>query len=153
MRTPDDLPAIQAGLRVDVAQALDAMPSSRLVGLRVLGFSPGGHSAIELPLTPALTFDGRTVQAGIVGLLADYAGVAASASLLAPGWRASTTGFQVHNLAPAIGERLLAAGRCVQFGKTSAVSTVEVWAFAGGRPTLVAVGTTTCRPFDARPPV
>ena len=123
------------------------MPASRLVGLRVLGFAPGGRSVLELLITPQVTFDGRRVQGGIVGMLADYAGVSAASVALAPGWAASTTGFEVHHLSPAQGERLVAVGEAVQVGKTHAVSTVRVWALSGEQATLVAVATTTCRPF------
>jgi len=149
--TEFQLPPVQPGLRADLAAAIEAMPASRLVGLRVTGFAPAGVALLELAIVPALTFDGRVVQGGLVGLLADYAGVSAAASSLAPGWAASTTGYEVHNLAPAQGERLLAIGRAVQVGRTHAVSTAQVWAVAAGTPTLVAVATTTCRPFELRP--
>ena len=142
------LPDIELGLGVELAAAITAMPVSRLIGLRVLGFASGGRSVLELPITPQLTFDGRRVQGGIVGMLADYAGVSATSVTLAPGWAASTTGFQVHNVAPAQGERLVAVGKAVQVGKTHAVSTVHVWACSGKQATLVAVATTTCRPFQ-----
>jgi len=144
------LPDLQPGLRADLAAAIEAMPASRLVGLRVLGFAPNGGSALQLDIVPALTFDGRVVQGGIVGLLADYAGVSAASSTLPAGWAASTTGFEVHNLAPAAGERLVAIGEAVQVGKSHAVSTARVWALAGDAATLVAVATTTCRPFELR---
>jgi uncharacterized protein (TIGR00369 family) len=101
-----------------------------------------------MPVVPNLTFDGKVVQGGIVGTLADYAGVSAAACTLPSGWMASTTGFEVHNLAPASGDRLLAIGRALQVGKSQAVSAAEVWALKGGSATLVAVATTTCRPFE-----
>jgi uncharacterized protein (TIGR00369 family) len=143
------LPDLQGGLRADLAAAIEAMPASRLIGLRVLGFAPGGRSVLQLEVVPALTFDGRIVQGGVVGMLADYAGVSAASSTLPAGWAASTTGFEVHNLAPAAGERLVAIGEAVQVGRTHAVSTARVWALREGAATLVAVATTTCRPFDA----
>ena len=145
------MPDLDPGLRADLAQAIEAMPASRLVGLKVLGFAPGGVSALEMRVTPPLTFDGRIVQGGIVGLLADYAGVSAASSALPAGWAASTTGYEVHNLAPAAGERLVAIGEAVQVGKSHAVSTARVWSMSGGSTTLVAVATTTCRPFDTSP--
>ncbi|TFZ02037.1 PaaI family thioesterase [Ramlibacter humi] len=143
-------PELQPGLRADLAAAIEAMPSSRLIGLRVRGFAPGGVSLLELPMSPQVTFDGRVVQGGVVGMLADYAGVSAASSTLPAGWAASTTAFEVHNLAPAVGERLLAVGQAVQVGKSHAVSTARVWAMLGEDATLVAVATTTCRPFEAR---
>lgn len=144
------LPDIEPGLGVQLAAAIEAMPASRLVGLRVLGFAPGGRSVLELPIASQITFDGRRVQGGIVGLLADYAGVSAANVTLEPGWAASTTSFEVHHLAPAQGDRLVAVGEAVQVGKTHAVSTVRVWALSGDQATLVAVGTTTCRPYQLK---
>ncbi len=150
MNPNDPLPGLDTGLRPDLAAGIAAMPASRHAGLRVLGFAPGGRSALELPVVPALTVDGRLVQGGYVGLLADYAGVSAAASTLPAGWAAATTGYEVHHLAPAVGERLLAVGEAVQVGKSHAVSTAKVWAVAGGTATLVAVATTTCRPYPVQ---
>jgi uncharacterized protein (TIGR00369 family) len=144
------LPDLQPGWRDDLAAAIEAMPAARLVGLRVRGFTRDGRSLLELPVVPALTFDGRVVQGGIVGLLADFAGVSAASSQLPAGWAASTTGFEVHNVAPAAGEQLLAVGEAVAVGKSHAVSTARVWALAQGQVTLAAVATTTCRPFEIR---
>jgi uncharacterized protein (TIGR00369 family) len=139
---------VDAGHRPDLKAAIEAMPASRLLGLQVAGFDPAGVSRIELPVRPELTFDGRVVQGGIVGVLADYAGVSAAACMLPAGWMASTTGFEVHNIAPAVGERLVAIGRTVSLGKSSGVSRAEVLALRGGQWTLVCVATTTCKPFE-----
>ena len=144
------LPAIQPGLGAALARAIEEMPASRLIGLRVLGFAPGGLSVLEAPITPAITFDGRVVQAGIIGMLADYAGVSAAQSTLSSDWAASTTGFQVHNVAPAAGERLVALGTAEQVGRSHAVASVRVWALQGDGASLVAVATATCRPFELR---
>jgi acyl-coenzyme A thioesterase PaaI-like protein len=81
-------------------------------------------------------------------VLADYAGVSAVACTLPAGWFAATTGFQVHNVAPAVGERLLAIGRAQHVGRTVAVSRAEVYAVTGDVATLVCVAMTTCRPFE-----
>jgi uncharacterized protein (TIGR00369 family) len=127
------------------------MPASKLIGLKVQGFSADGTSLLELPMRTELTFDGRVAQGGIVGMLADYAGVSAANCTLPVGWMASTTGYEVHNLAPAMGDALVAVGRLIQMGKTSAVSNAEVWARRDGTHTLVAWATTTCRPFEIKP--
>ncbi len=142
------MPSLTAGFRQDLIDAIGSMPASRLVGLSVTGFSPAGTSLIELPVVPAITFDGHVVQGGVVGLLADYAGVSAAACTLPAGWLASTTGYSVQNLAPAKGERLLAVGQALQVGKTHAVSNAQVWALRNGRYVLVASATTNCRPFQ-----
>jgi uncharacterized protein (TIGR00369 family) len=145
------LPNLESGFRADLAAGIEAMPASQLLGLKVKGFSAAGISVIELPVRRELSFDGRAVQGGIVGMLADYAGVSAAACTLPPGWMASTTGYEVHHLAPAVGNTLIAVGRAAHVGKSHAVSTVEVWVQAGDKASLVAVATTTCRPFELKP--
>jgi uncharacterized protein (TIGR00369 family) len=147
-----NMPELQPGFRADMVAGIEAMPASRLIGLKVLGFSPQGWSVIELPLRTELTFDGQVVQGGIVGMLADYAGVSAAFCTTPAGWLGSTTAFEVRNLAPAKGEKLLAIGRAVHVGKNQGVSSVEVWALDRKAFTLVAWATTTCRFFEIRPP-
>lgn len=141
-------PDVDPDHRADLRDAIHAMPSSRLVGLRVLGFSADGVSLVELPVHAALTFDGRAVQGGVVGLLADYAGVSAAAATLPPGWFMSTVGYEVHLVAPAAGQRLVAVGRAVTVGRSHAVARADVYAERDGVATLVAVATTTSRPLD-----
>jgi uncharacterized protein (TIGR00369 family) len=143
-----DWPAIDPAFRADLKAAIEAMPASRLLGLRVAGFGAEGASRIEMPIRPEISFDGHVVQGGFVGVLADYAGVSAAACTLPAGWIASTTGFEVHNLAPAVGQRLVAVGRALSVGKTLGVSRAEVYAQHGERWTLVCAATTTCRPFE-----
>ena len=145
------MPAIQAGYREDIAKAIEAMPASMLVGLKVLGFTTDAVSLVELPMRRELTFDGRVAQGGIVGMLADYAGVSAANCMLPSGWIASTTGYEVHNVAPAAGDALVAVGQVIHMGKNSAVSSAEVWARRNGAHTLVAWATTTCKPFEIGP--
>ncbi|MFB9990791.1 PaaI family thioesterase [Deinococcus oregonensis] len=142
---PFVLPAVDALHRPDLRAAILSMPVARTLGLRVVGFT-SGVSVIELDVRPEVTFDGRTVQGGIVGTLADFAGVSAATATLPPGGAASTTGFEVHHLSPAQGERLVAVGRAAFVGKSHAVSRVEVHALQERRESiLVAIGTTTCR--------
>ncbi len=148
MKSVQDLPTVDINCRADLRDAIHAMPASKLMGLRVLGFDAAGVSLIELPLRTELTFDGRAAQGGIVGLLADYAGVSAAASTLPPGWICSTLGFEVHNVAPARGQRLVAVGRAQVVGRSHAVSRAEVYAQDSDALTLVCVATTTCRPFE-----
>lgn len=141
-------PPVQAHYRADLKNAIESMPASRLIGLHVKGFDAQGISRIDLPVRPELTFDGRIVQGGFVGVLADYAGVSAAACTLPEGWIAATTGFSVQNLAPAMGECLVAIGRAQHVGKSIGVSRAEVFALQGERVVLVCVATTTCKPME-----
>jgi uncharacterized protein (TIGR00369 family) len=145
-RAAASLPEVDARCRVDLAATIHGMPASQLLGLQVIGFQLDGQSRIELPIRRELTVEGRVVQGGIVGLLADYAGVSAASCTLPEGWMAVTTGFAVHNLAPAVGDRLVAIGQLQQMSAAQAVSRVDVFALREGLATLVAVGSTTCKP-------
>lgn len=138
------LPSLVNHHRPDLAAAIAAMPCSRLFGLRVLGLGDG-LSAIELSVRSDLTLDGRTVQGGIVGTLADYAAVSAATAAMPSGWGASTTAFQVYNLAPARGDRLVGIGRVVRSGRSQAVAAADVYALTGSDAELVGTALATCR--------
>lgn len=144
------LPVLDNTIRIDLRSAIESMPASRFIGLTVAGFDVCGRSRIELAIRPELTFDGRVVQGGIVGLLADYAGVSAAAASLPTGWIATTTAFEVHNLAPAVGERLVALGEALQVGRGSAVSRADIWAVSGATAIRVCIANVTCKPFELR---
>ncbi len=147
--TPFRIPAIDPTFRLDLKQAIEAMPVSLALRIAVIGFSAHGVSVLEMPIRIEITFDGTTVQGGLVGVLADYAGVSAAASTLPEGWTASTAAFEVHNLRPARGDKLVAVGSAVRVGKTTAVSRAEVYACSGSDISgaeLVCIATTTSRP-------
>lgn len=145
-------PDVRPDLRPDLRRAIESMPAARLLGITVRGFAEGGVSVVEMPVRTELTFDGRGVQGGIVGVLADFAGVSAVASMLPEGGIANTTGFEVNNVAPARGERLVAVGRVEHASRSSGLSRVEVHAIGpGGNAVLVCLATTRCRPVP--PPV
>lgn len=138
------IPSFPTAHRDDLAAAITSMPCSRFLGLEMIGLGDG-RSAIALPVRPDLTFDGRSVQGGIVGTLADYAAVSAATASLPEGWASATTGFQVYNLAPARGERLVGVGRLVSRGRSQAVAAAEVYAYEGDTVTHVATALATCK--------
>jgi uncharacterized protein (TIGR00369 family) len=143
-------PDVSSECRRDLKQGIDLMPAAKLLGIQAIGFHPKGVSHIEMLVTPKATFDGRVVQGGIVGVLADFAGISAAACTLPEGWMVGTTSFEIHNIAPAIGTRLIAIGRAVNVGKTIAVSRAEVFAENEGVFNLVCVATTTGRPLEIK---
>lgn len=138
------LDGLSPDFRPDIAAGIHAMPASALLGLSCLGFAEG-RSAIELVIRPGLTFDGRVVQGGIVGTLADYAAVSAIAAGVPAGFFAATTGFTVQNLAPAAGERLVGLGRMISRSKSSAAGAADVYAVTGDEWRLVATCLATSR--------
>lgn len=145
-----DLPKVEEGRRVDLKTIIETMPAARHLGINVIGFLESGVSRIELVVQAHHTFDGKSVQAGVLGALADYAGVSAAAATLGEGWMASTTGYEIHNLAPATGERLIAIGHALLVKASHAVSRVDVYAVRAGQVevSLVGYATTTCRPLQ-----
>jgi uncharacterized protein (TIGR00369 family) len=149
MESSIEFPPVDPSVRADLRVAIESMPASRWLGLRIIGFDPKGISRIDMDVRPEMTFDGVSVQGGLVGALADYAGVSAAVCTTPDGWRAATVGFEVHNIAPAAGERLVAIGRAVSVGRTVGVSRADVYALRDGVWTLVTIATTTARLFDA----
>ena len=117
------LESVEAALRGFV----EPMPATRHLGIRLLDVQHGVVT-LEMECRRELTFDGTTVQGGIVAVLADYAGVAAAfaGSDLDEGWLAATIGCETHNLLPATGERLVAEGSIIKAGRRHMVSKADV---------------------------
>lgn len=141
------LDAYSPDFRADIADGIHAMPSTRWLGLRCIGFA-AGRSAIEMPIRPELTFDGRNVQGAIVGVLADYAAISSTSAAVDESLAALTAGFTLHNIAPARGERLVALGRVISFSRSSAVGASDVYAVSGAEWTLVATCLASSRLVD-----
>ena len=141
------IPQVDPTVRPELAAAIGAMPSSKLLGITVRGFAPGGISVLEMAISPSHTFDGRTAQGGIVGVLADYAGVSAAFSALEPEYSVATASFEVHNLSPVRAKHLVAVGHLMRAGRHSSVSHVEVYSVAESGSMdpgeLVCIATTT----------
>ncbi len=131
-----------------VRQFLESMPVFDLYGGQVLGFQRG-RSELALSWRRDLTFDGNTIQAGVSAALLDFAGASAAATLLPPGWGIMTTGFEVHNTAPAVGERLVALGEAIHMGKRTGLARADVYAEQDGERTLCASGLVTVRAVAA----
>jgi uncharacterized protein (TIGR00369 family) len=148
MNEISSIPDVDETYRPDIKEGIESMPAAKLIGLRVIGFSPVGISRLEARITHDITTNGRMVQGGILGMVADYAGVSAVACMLESGWVASTTAFEVHNLAPATGEKIVAIGRAVKVGKSIGVSTAEIYSASNGKLTLTCIATTTCKPMQ-----
>lgn len=135
--------------RPDIPPFISSMPVAALLGIRLVELAPG-RAEYELEIRPELTFDGRVVQGGIVGTLADFAGVTAAMAALDEGWFSSTVDFQVQNIAPAIGDRLIATGEALRSGKRVGLSRAEVYAISGEERTLCATALTTSVPIAPR---
>jgi uncharacterized protein (TIGR00369 family) len=125
------------------------MPIAAFFGFSITDIAPG-FLEVTQPYRPELCFQGRMFQAGPIGTLADFAGAGACFSMLPPGWLAATADYTVKLLAPAEGDKLVARGRVVQYGRTLSVAASEVFAVTGGQETLCATALVTARNFAAR---
>jgi uncharacterized protein (TIGR00369 family) len=138
------LPELIPSHRDDLKTLIERMPACQFLGLKVCGFN-GIEAIVEMPVRAEITVDGIVVQGGIVGTLADFAAVSAATATKPLGWVSSTTSFDVHNLAPAIGDRLVAIGRVIKASSSSGVAAADVYAEKDGNFSLVATALVTCR--------
>jgi uncharacterized protein (TIGR00369 family) len=138
------LPELILGYRDDLKIAIERMPICELLELTVVGFN-STQAVVQMPISEKVTIDGKIVQGGIVGTLADFAAVSAATASKPIGWASSTTSFDVHNLAPAVGNRLIAVGRVVKASGSTGVAAADVYAGQGGLLLLVATALATCR--------
>jgi uncharacterized protein (TIGR00369 family) len=138
------IPNLIQGYRDDLKAPIESMPISQLLGLKIIGFNLT-QSVVELPIKTEITIDGKIVQGGIVGTLADFAAVSAATANKPIGWTSATTSFDVHNLAPAVGKRLVAVGRVIKASANSGVAAADVYAEQSGTLVLVATALATCR--------
>jgi acyl-coenzyme A thioesterase PaaI-like protein len=63
------------------------------------------------------------------------------------GWLPATTWFEVHNLAPAVGETVVAIGHAIR-SKHSGLASADLFVMRGGAATLCATALATCRFFQ-----
>jgi uncharacterized protein (TIGR00369 family) len=129
-----------------VRDFIDAMPAAHFLGLQLDSLDIGS-AVFTQDIRPEITFDGRQVQGGILGAIADFAGATAALTLLAPGSRVATLDYTMKIVNPALGGRLVAIARVVGSGRTVTTSSVDVFSEGGGRRELVATALVTARNF------
>lgn len=108
------------------------------IGAQLLVVEPG-HCVIALPARPELMQQHGYIHAGMVSTIVDTAGGYAGYTLFPEDASVLTVEFKLNLLAPAQGERLVAAGFVVKPGRTLSITRGEVHAEQGGTRTLVAI--------------
>lgn len=108
-----------------VRRFVQSMPATDHLGIQVVAVGDG-RCVLEMACRRELTFDGVVVQGGLVGVLADYAAVAAAGSTLEQGWTVATTSCETHNLLPATGTRLVAVGEIIHPAKRHLLARADV---------------------------
>jgi uncharacterized protein (TIGR00369 family) len=124
----------------------------QLIGARLLELRPG-YCAIELPYRDDLTQQHGYVHAGIVSAIADSAGGYAGFTLFPADASVLTVEYKLNLIAPAAGERLVAAAEVVKPGRTLAITRGEVYAEAEGKSTLCAIMQQTLIVLAGKPDV
>jgi uncharacterized protein (TIGR00369 family) len=132
-----------------VRSSFDRQPFMHTIGASLARVAPG-EVEIVMPVRPQLGQQHGFVHAGVVSALADTACGYAAFSLMPASAGVLTTEFKVNLLAPAAGERLVAAGRVVKPGRTLTVAQGEVFAETGGARRLVALLTATLMAVEDR---
>jgi len=102
-----------------------------------------GYVEIALPFRPELSQQHGFFHAGIVATVADSAGGYAAYTLFPADAGVLTVEFKVNLMAPADGERIVAAGRVVRSGRTVTVAAFDVHVHKGERRTHCATGLQT----------
>ena len=123
---------------------VEKFPVTKFLGIEIDSIS-NGRAVFNLPFKEELSFDKKTIQAGIVGTLLDFAGAASAMSQLPEGWVIISLGYDIHFISPARGNSLTGIGEVVRQGKGNIVSRVEIFANGDGEPVLCATGTVTTR--------
>ncbi len=128
---------------------LESKPIFAMFSARVVKFA-AGTSELEMPWRRDLTYDGTAIPATINGDLIDFAGGSAAATLLLQGWGIMTTGFEVHNIAPATGQRMDALGEALHMCKRTGPARADVFSERDGKRTLCASSLVTVQAVAVR---
>jgi uncharacterized protein (TIGR00369 family) len=121
-----------------------------LIGARLRRVEPG-LVEIELPFREDLTQQHGYFHAGITSTIADSAGGYAAFSLFPADSSVLTVEYKMNLVAPAAGEKLIAAGRVLKTGRTITVCELEVTAVTNGEAKTCAYGLQTMMCLHGRP--
>lgn len=125
------------------------MPMAQTLGLGFRSLEPG-RVEIELPLQAGWCFRPGQLQATAIFAAADFAAVAAAATVLPPGFINSTVDVTLKLLAPAMGSHLIARGHVVKASGLLTVCGADVFAVRDGEETHCASCLATARNLDLR---
>jgi uncharacterized protein (TIGR00369 family) len=116
-----------------------------LIGAEMASLAPG-RCTLALAMRADLTQQRGFLHGGVTAALADSAGGYAAYSLMPAGSTPLTVEYKINLLAPAVGERFLAAGAVVRAGRMLTVVEVEVMAEANGatKPIARVLATMMC---------
>jgi len=127
-----------------VRSLLLGMPYLQWLGLSFVHIAPG-EVDFAMPWRREITFDGKSVQAGPIGSLLDFAGGAAAFTLAPKHEMLATSDFIVKLVAPAVGNRFIGRGRVVARTAATIISRADVFALQDNAETMIATGLISMR--------
>lgn len=131
-----------------IQDAVLAMPMARTLRLQFCSCVPG-QVELEIPVDEAFTFQPGQLQATAVFAIADFAAVAAAATVLPTGWTNATVDATLKLVTPAKGLKLRAKGRVVHAGRLLTICAADVYAIShSGEESLCATLLGTARNID-----
>ena len=133
MHKPND-PDFAARVRA----SFDNQPAMALIGA-TMPVIEAGYTEILLPYRPEITQQHGYIHGGVVGMIADSAAGYSAATLTSADTGVLTVEYKLNLLAPAEGDRLIAEGSVVRYGRTLIVTKAEVFAIKDGKKTMCAL--------------
>jgi acyl-coenzyme A thioesterase PaaI-like protein len=130
-----------------VRKLLLGMPYLRWLNLSFVHIAPG-EVDFAMPLRREITFDGKSVQAGPIGSLLDFAGGAAAFTLVREQEMLATSDFTVKLIAPAVGDCFIGRGRVIAKTGATILSRADVFAVKDNAETMVATGLVSMRSLN-----
>ncbi len=134
-----------------LVRAVLAMPVARTLQLQFRSVE-AGTVELEMPVLEAFCFRPGQLQATAVFAIADFAAVAAAATLLRPGWVNATIDGTLKIVAPASGTHLIGRGRVVDAKRLLTICAADVFAVDGEAETLCATLLGTARNLEPAAP-
>jgi uncharacterized protein (TIGR00369 family) len=136
-------------LRRQLAGELPPPPLHHLTGLRLTEVGEG-TATFALPATEWLASPARRLQGGVIAMQADFAMLAATETMAAPGVAIAGLDLKANFLRPVRpdGSELTARAEVVHSGRTIAITRAEV-VNADGKPVLLATGSSMYLPGRA----
>ena len=141
----------EAEIEGRVRASFARQPLMRTLGAELVSVRPG-EVEIALPFRAELAQQHGFLHAAATTAIADSACGYAALSLMPPDREVLSVEFKVNLLAPARGERFVAAARVIRPGRTLTVCAADVWAERAGARTLVAAMQATMIGTDATAP-
>jgi uncharacterized protein (TIGR00369 family) len=133
----------------EVRRIFESAPFATDLGLRLESVGEGACTS-ALSLEPRHLQQDGYVHAGVQATVADHTAGGAAASLLRKGQYVLSTGFEIHLLRAAKGERLTCRARVLKAGKQLTVVESEVFCVASGEERLVSKATVTLAVLSLR---